>query len=144
MGGLTPSEVLGDLMDPARRITLVSLVPTMLSRLLDAGLSRPPTLQVGAARGRADPGCAAGSAQPTLGVPVAPSYGMTETCSQIVTFGGRCPGRRFGPATTASCRARPDGGGGALESDGRLFTGDLGRVDDGRQLVVARIKATRS
>ena len=33
------------LMDPARRITLVSLVPTMLSRLLDAGLAQPPTLR---------------------------------------------------------------------------------------------------
>ena len=32
-------------MDPARRITLVSLVPTMLARLLDAGLQRPPTLR---------------------------------------------------------------------------------------------------
>ena len=32
-------------MDPARRITLVSLVPTMLARLLDAGLERPPTLR---------------------------------------------------------------------------------------------------
>ena len=32
-------------MDPARRTTLVSLVPTMLARLLDAGLERPPTLR---------------------------------------------------------------------------------------------------
>ena len=32
-------------MDPARAITLVSLVPTMLARLLDAGLERPPTLR---------------------------------------------------------------------------------------------------
>ena len=31
--------VLSELMTPARRITLVSLVPTMLARLLDAGLS---------------------------------------------------------------------------------------------------------
>ena len=37
--------VLSELMDPARAVTLVSLVPTMLARLLDAGLERPPTLR---------------------------------------------------------------------------------------------------
>ena len=44
-GRFDTEAVLNELMDPARRITLVSLVPTMLSRLLDAGLSRPPTLR---------------------------------------------------------------------------------------------------
>ncbi|MGH2842532.1 MAG: AMP-binding protein, partial [Solirubrobacteraceae bacterium] len=37
--------VLSDLMDPSRAVTLVSLVPTMLARLLDAGLAGPPTLR---------------------------------------------------------------------------------------------------
>ena len=37
--------VLAELMNPERAITLVSLVPTMLARLLDAGLERPPTLR---------------------------------------------------------------------------------------------------
>lgn len=37
--------VLAELSDPARAITLVSLVPTMLARLLDGGLERPPTLR---------------------------------------------------------------------------------------------------
>ena len=41
----TPRPCSNDLMDPARRITLVSLVPTMLARLLDAGFERPPTLR---------------------------------------------------------------------------------------------------
>ena len=53
-GRFDTERVLGDLMDPARRITLVSLVPTMLSRLLDAGLARPPDAAMGAARGRPD------------------------------------------------------------------------------------------
>ena len=42
-------------MDPRQRVTLVSLVPTMLPRLLDAGLDEPPTLRwalLGAARSR--------------------------------------------------------------------------------------------
>ena len=47
--------VLDELMDPARRITLVSLVPTMLARLLDAGLERPADAALGAARRRPDP-----------------------------------------------------------------------------------------
>ena len=38
-------RALAALMDPAQRVTLVSLVPTMLSRLLDAGLREPPTLR---------------------------------------------------------------------------------------------------
>src|SRR5205807_1020670 len=33
------------LADPGERITVVSLVPTMLGRLLDAGLRAPPTLR---------------------------------------------------------------------------------------------------
>ena len=44
-GRFETEAVLNELMDPGRRITLVSLVPTMLARLLDAGLSRPPTLR---------------------------------------------------------------------------------------------------
>ena len=38
-GRFETEAVLNELMDPGRRITLVSLVPTMLARLLDAGLS---------------------------------------------------------------------------------------------------------
>src|SRR5207302_7268451 len=79
--------VVEGLMNPERRITLVSLVPTMLARLLDAGLERPPSLRWALLGG--------GPIAPALleraaaaEVPVAPSYGMTEACSQIAT-GGR-------------------------------------------------------
>ncbi|MGH8861514.1 MAG: AMP-binding protein, partial [Jatrophihabitantaceae bacterium] len=44
-GRFDTDAVLAELMDPGRRITLVSLVPTMLARLLDAGLERPPSLR---------------------------------------------------------------------------------------------------
>src|SRR5207248_4968213 len=75
-------QLLGQLMDPAAAITLVSLVPTMLSRLLDAGLRDPPALRWALLGG--------GPLPPRLleraaraGVPVAPTYGRTESCSQI-------------------------------------------------------------
>ena len=90
-GRFDTEAVLSELMDPGRRITLVSLVPTMLARLLDAGLSRPPTLRWALLGG--------GPIAPALleraqdaGVPVAPTYGMTEACSQIATFGWPLPG----------------------------------------------------
>ncbi len=67
-------------------MTLVSLVPTMLARLLDAGLREPPALRWALLGG--------GPIAPALleraraaGVPVAASYGMTEACSQIATAG---------------------------------------------------------
>jgi O-succinylbenzoic acid--CoA ligase len=85
-GRFETGAVLDALMDPRRRITLVSLVPTMLARLLDAGLERPPTLRWALLGG--------GPIAPALlarseaaAVPVAPTYGMTEACSQIATFG---------------------------------------------------------
>jgi len=44
-GRFDVAAVLEELTDPGRRITMVSLVPTTLVRLLDAGLSAPPTLR---------------------------------------------------------------------------------------------------
>src|ERR1019366_9138704 len=80
------AAALAALMDHGERVTLVSLVPTMLGRLLEAGLREPPTLRWALLGG--------GPIAPALlerahaaGVPVAPSYGMTEACSQIATAG---------------------------------------------------------
>jgi len=63
-------------------ITLVSLVPTMLKRLLDAEVSPPKSLRLVLLGGA--------PAAPDLieqawqrGYPVAPTYGLTETASQI-------------------------------------------------------------
>jgi O-succinylbenzoic acid--CoA ligase len=139
-GRFDTERVLSELMDPARRITLVSLVPTMLARLLDAGLSRPPTLRWVLLGGGPIPGAlldrAAGA-----GVPVAPSYGMTETCSQVVTFGWPLPGAEVGVSSGEVVVRGPMVAASALDSDGRLFTGDLGTFDDRGRLVITGRKA---
>lgn len=67
-------------------ITRVSMVPTMLWRLLEAGHGAPPGLQLLLIGGAAlDPELMA-RAQ-AAGYPVVHSYGLTETASQIVVMG---------------------------------------------------------
>ncbi len=136
-GRFDTAEVLGELMAPERRITLVSLVPTMLARLLDAGLERPPTLRWALLGGGAIPPALLDRAR-AVGVPVAPTYGMTEACSQIATFGWPLPGvdcRLQGPQDEVLVRG-PIVARGALGRDGWLHTGDLGRFDDRSRLEI--------
>jgi O-succinylbenzoic acid--CoA ligase len=129
--------VLTELMDPGRRITLVSLVPTMLSRLLDAGLKRPPTLRWALLGGGPIPAPLLERAA-AAGVPVAPTYGMTEACSQIATFGFPLPGVDLMTASGEILVRGPVVAPGAVDERGWLHTGDLGRVEDGRLVIVGR------
>ena len=142
-GRYDTEAVLSALMDPSARVTLVSLVPTMLARLLDAGLRRPPSLRWALLGG--------GPIAPALleraaaaRVPVAPSYGMTEACSQIATLGHPLFGTELalGGNDEVLVRGRTVSTG-ALGADGWLHTGDRGRfAADGRLEIVGRIADT--
>jgi O-succinylbenzoic acid--CoA ligase len=130
------APVLAGLSDPAQGITLVSLVPTMLARLLDAGLRNPPSLRWALLGG--------GPIAPALleraraaGVRVAPSYGMTEACSQIATHGWPLLGTeiRISDEGEVLVRGRTVAES-ALSSDGWLHTGDLGGFDEAGRLEI--------
>jgi o-succinylbenzoate---CoA ligase len=132
-------QVLALLADRGRRITLVSLVPTMLARLLDAGLRAPPTLRWALLGG--------GPISPALlerargaGVPVAPTYGMTEACSQIATHGYPLTGVELRTASDGELLVRgPMVAPGSLGPDGWLHTGDLGELgQDGPLRITGR------
>jgi o-succinylbenzoate---CoA ligase len=139
--GFDTGRVAAALGDPQERITLVSVVPTMLARLLDAGLRSPPTLRWALLGGGPIP-------QPLLaraaeaGLPVAPTYGMTETCSQIATHGWPLTGTEVELAGDDEVLVRgPTVSEGALSEDGWLHTGDLGAFDARGRLVITGRKA---
>jgi len=175
---LTLLDSVTDGFDPVRvaallrggRITLASLVPTMLRRVLE--ISSQDTEEDPDAPGDAGPppGLRAillggGPAEPELierawraGLPVLPTYGMTETSSQVVTL----PLDRLGGSRDRAIRAGSAGaplfgaeiairGGGTgeiqvrgpmvarsapVDANGWLCTGDLGRIDEAGDLWV--------
>jgi O-succinylbenzoic acid--CoA ligase len=69
-----------------QEVTLLSLVPTVLDRLLDPalGFRSPPSLRALLIGGAA---CSRSLLERAhaAGLPALPSYGMTETCAQVVT-----------------------------------------------------------
>jgi o-succinylbenzoate---CoA ligase len=138
-GRFDTGAVLNELMDPGRRITLVSLVPTMLARLLDAGLVRPPTLRW-ALLGGGPIATALLERAAAAGVPVGPTYGMTEACSQIATFGWPLAGVEVRLADDGEVLVSgPIVSAGAVSDDGWLHTADLGRFDErGRLEIIGR------
>lgn len=82
--GFDVSAVLHSLRDEG--ITLVSLVPTMLGRLLQAGLTveEAPALRLALIGGAAAPAALLDEAS-AAGLPLAVTYGLTEAASQVAT-----------------------------------------------------------
>lgn len=64
--------------------TLISLVPTMLERLLDAGFTRTPELRAILLGGAACPERVLDRAR-AHDLPIRTTYGLTEACSQVTT-----------------------------------------------------------
>jgi o-succinylbenzoate---CoA ligase len=121
-------------------ITVVSLVTTMLTRLLDAGadLSGPRAILVG---GGPVPEAPLEEAI-AKGATVVQTYGLTETCSQVTTLALADAKRKLGsagrPLLTTHLRIRegeiliqgPTVAPGHADAEGWLRTGDLGRIDE--------------
>lgn len=139
--------------------TLISLVPTMLSRLLDAGFTRSHGLRAILLGGAACPDRVLERAR-AHDLPIRTTYGLTEACSQVTTAlsnvtssedgsGIPLPGIeiRIGPSEHIEVRGPTMFDGwfpkGAHDSpfdhDGFYDTGDLGFFDsEGRLHVLAR------
>jgi O-succinylbenzoic acid--CoA ligase len=157
--------------------TGVSLVPTMLRRMLDVdadgegneGDGFPDSVRTVLLGGAPTPESLVERCR-ERGVPVAPTYGMTETASQVATAR---PPEAFAHPTTVGRpllwtrvtvvdddgEPLPEGAVGELVVDGPtvtpgyldraatveafcghgLLTGDLGRVEDGRVVVLGRL-----
>ena len=116
--------------------TLVSVVPTTLARLLDAGLRDPPALRAALVGGGPIPPGLLERAR-AAGVPAVTTYGLTEACSQVTTGGPPlfCTRVRIGDGGEILV-AGPTVAPGAVSSDGWLHTGDLGTLDANGHLAV--------
>ena len=123
--------------DGGEPITLVSVVATMLERVLDGGLRDPPALRWALLGGGPIPPGLLERAR-AHGVPVAPTYGMTEACSQIATFGWPLPETELAISDEGEVLVRgPTVSRAAVSADGWLHTGDLGKLDDRGKLSLA-------
>jgi O-succinylbenzoic acid--CoA ligase len=156
--GFDPASVWRDLRQ--RGVTHISLVPTMLARLLyqAAGAPPPQTLRVVLVGGGPLPSALAQRAFHT-GWPLYPTYGMSETASQVATLaeisehwrysdvgkplegvqvdivdrsGRKTHGKgriRISGPTVMTGYANPEGISGIGLNEGRFISNDLGRID---------------
>ena len=131
----------------AEGATLVSVVPTMLARLLDAGAGMERFRHVLLGGAPAPPELVERAA--SQGVTVSRTYGLTETFGGVVHEGHPLEGVELaiagdgevtvrGPMLLRRYRRDPAATSAALR-DGWLHTGDLGRIGpDGRLRVLGR------
>src|SRR5690348_5500078 len=110
-------------------VTIASMVPTQLQRLIEAGARPGPDLRLVMLGGAAT--------DPRLldaGWPVVTTYGMTQTCSAVAVDGR--------PLPNAAITIAGDGeilvAGAMVAGGGTHRTGDLGRFEDGRLVVTGR------
>jgi O-succinylbenzoic acid--CoA ligase len=120
-------------------ITIASLVPAQLQRLLDAGARPGPRLRRVLLGGGPMPPALLARAR-AAGFPVCPSYGLTQACSTVTvgergdveTAGRPLPG--VGVAITEAGEIVVSGA--TVNALGSLRTGDLGHIDSQGRLVV--------
>jgi O-succinylbenzoic acid--CoA ligase len=128
-------------------VTIISLVPTMLSRLLDVGTDLAALRCVLLGGGPAPQALVDRALE--AGAPITPTYGLTEAASQVATMS---PGETAGkpgsvgpPILTTEVRIDDDGvicvrgpsiAPGVADEDGWLRTSDVGRVDGDGYLYV--------
>ncbi|MBJ7471179.1 MAG: AMP-binding protein [Solirubrobacteraceae bacterium] len=142
----------------AGQATITSLVPTMLGRLLEAGLHHPPGLRLVLLGGAAIAPSLVDRAA-AAGIAVAATYGLSEACSQVftagaplfctqvalreeLTGGAQVAGGRDGAGDEIVVRG-PTLASGVAGADGWLATGDRGRrLPGGRFAVVGRLAET--
>lgn len=130
-------------------ITLVSLVPTMLHRLLEAGAPLHDYRRVVVGGAPMAPALRARAER--AGVNVVDAYGLSETWGGIALDGVAIPGARVsladdgeilvrGAPVMRRYRNRPDATAATFTADGALRTGDIGVIEDERVRVVDRAR----
>lgn len=121
-------------------VTVLSLVSTMLNRLLEEGVDLSATRAILVGGGPVAPEVIAEALE--RGYPVVQTYGLTEACSQVTTLRLDEAQRKVGsagrPLLTSHLRISegeilvqgPTVSPEVSDPDGWLHTGDLGRIDE--------------
>jgi O-succinylbenzoic acid--CoA ligase len=133
----------------AEGTTIVSLVPTALRRLLDAGAPLQEFRVVITGGAPCPPGVRARAE--ALGCTVVDAYGLTETWSGVALDGIPIDGAEVcigaddevlvrGAMVMRRYHNDPEQTAAVLDADGWFHTGDVGTIGDGRLRVIDRLK----